>query len=83
MARRNQALFLVESWIEEALASDSSESDTRVIAKRPPRDSYTHDRPLLSTGIRRLPPRDGRPSDLNELSPLLEGDESEAAHFFD
>ena len=70
--RLSEGLFLVSAWIEEVLQSNDLESDARVAAKRGPRDSYSHDRPLLATGLR-LP----RPlfSDVKELSPLLEGDE--------
>lgn len=80
--RRNEALFLVDSWIEEALASHDAVSDAKVLDKRPARDSYAYDRPLLSAAMS-VPPRAALMSDLSELCPLLEGDELEPAQFFD
>ena len=73
--RRHEQLFLVDAWIEEALASEDAESDALVAAKRANRDSYSFENPPISgTRARML-------SELKELSPLLE--ESETPELFD
>jgi hypothetical protein len=74
LRRRNEGLALVNSWIEEALFSDDAVNNTGIIAKRAGRDSYSQERPLLSLS---LVPAAQRPSELKELSPLLERDETE------
>lgn len=74
LRRRNEGLALVDSWIEEALFSDDSVSNTGIIAKRVGRDSYTQDRPLLSLS---LVPHTEHPSELKELSPILESESAE------
>lgn len=49
--RRTERLALVDSWIEEALFSDDTVSNTGIIAKRAGRDSCTRERPLLSARL--------------------------------
>jgi hypothetical protein len=75
MRRRHEESFLVNSWIEEALASEDAESDAKVVAKRATRDSYSYDRPLLSATLD-VPVRYPILSDLKELCPLLEAETS-------
>lgn len=75
--RRNEGLFVVNAWIEEALDSEDSISDALVAAKRANRDSYSFDEPPLSgTRARVL-------SDLKELSPVLEAESAELSDWLD
>lgn len=75
MRRRREESFLVNAWIEEALASEDAESDAKLAAKRSNRDSYSYDRPLLTAALD-LPVRYPILSDLKELCPLLEAETS-------
>jgi hypothetical protein len=72
-SRRQEKLHLVNAWIEELLASESSAAEERVLEQRSQRDSYSFDRPLLSASLS-LPARHPILSDLRELSPLLESE---------
>jgi hypothetical protein len=69
--RRNEGLFVVNAWIEEALASEDAESDVLVAAKRANRDSYSFENPPISGTRTRMP------SELKELSPMLESENPE------
>ena len=75
--RRSGGFQLVSSWIEEALLADSEEHEDSRVTQRPARDSYTHDRPLLSASIA-YRGRSPLLSDLKELCPLLEHDAFES-----
>jgi hypothetical protein len=78
LRRRNEGLALVDSWIEEALFSDDTVHNTGIIAKRVGRDSYSQERPLLSVC---MAPSAEQPSELKELSPLLESESAEIAEW--
>jgi hypothetical protein len=66
-----EGLFIVDAWIEEALASQDAESDALVAAKRANRDSYSFENPPISGTRARIL------SDLKELSPMLEAESPE------
>ena len=76
--RHNQAELvcvwndLVSAWSEDG-ADEESGPETGVFSRRPPRDSYTHERPLLSTSW------DLHGEDLIEVSEW-DGDESTRIH---
>lgn len=74
--RRNEVVLLHAAWMEEAFEDDGEASDTQVLARRAPRDSYTHDRPMLSASLD-LPAHYAM--DLEDLNPLLD-DESRLFH---
>lgn len=69
--RRGEKLQLVNAWIEELLAGEVPGIEERVLELRSQRDSYSFDRPLLSTSL--VPVRPIL-SDLRELCPLLESE---------
>jgi len=75
--RRNEGLFGVDAWIDEALASDDAESDAQVAAKRANRGSSSFECPPISGMRARLQ------SDLRELSPVLEADSTELSDWFE
>lgn len=77
LRHRNGQFHLLNSWIEEALVSDEAECDEHAVTRRPPRDSFSQERPLLSLRAR-------RPilSDVKELSLMLEADEFEIPRLF-
>jgi hypothetical protein len=70
---RKGKLHLVNAWIEELLAGESTPVEELVLEQRSQRDSYSFDRPLLSASLS-LSSRHPILSDLRELSPLLESE---------
>lgn len=81
LRHRNGQFHLLNSWIEEALVSDEAECDEHAVTRRPPRDSFSQERPLLSAA---LTLRTRRPilSDVKELSLMLEADDHELPRLF-
>jgi hypothetical protein len=80
MSRHRKGQFhLVNSWIEEALFND--ECDEHAVTVRPPRDSYSYERPLLSAAFAPHP-RHPILSDVKELSLTLEAEEIELPRLF-
>ena len=71
--RRHGKLHLVNAWIEELLQGEDAALEQRVIERRSQRDSYSFDRPLISTQLS-VSARYPILSDLRELSPLLESE---------
>ena len=69
----NEALCLVDAWFDGAVESHDgydSINDTGVM-KRPQRDSYTHERPLLAASLELRP---SIAADLLEPDAMLEDD---------
>lgn len=75
--RRHEGLFGVNAWIEEALASEDAASDALIAEKRANRDSYSFECPPISGTRARMP------SELRELSPVLEADSAELNDWFE